>query len=108
MERVNRDFIKDILIKEFLSQENLDSFNIYLLKNRHIDIYDIASTRSRKSFFSFHTALSIHNLILNEPKQIYLTLERPKFIRSLSSLEQSEIDKAFNKSAKISNNKKSL
>jgi hypothetical protein len=102
----NREFIKDILIKEFLSQDNLDGFNIYLLKNRHIDIYDIASTRSRKSFFSFHTALSIHNLILNEPKQIYLTLERPTLIQSLSSLEQSKIDKAFNKSARISNNKR--
>lgn len=54
-----RDFIKDLLIKDFLSQEKLGEFDIYIFKNKNIDIYDLASTRSRKSFFSFHTALSI-------------------------------------------------
>lgn len=102
----NRSFIKNILLNEFLSQENLDKFDIYPLKNKNIDIYDIASTRSRKSFFSFHTALSIHNLILNQPKQIYLTLERPTFIKGLSNLEQSTIDEVFSKPAKTTNNKR--
>ncbi|MBT0554884.1 type IV toxin-antitoxin system AbiEi family antitoxin domain-containing protein [Riemerella anatipestifer] len=102
----SRDFIKKYLLNEYLSQENLDRFDIYLLKNKKNDIYDIASTRSRKAFFSFHTALSIHNLILNQPKQIYLTLERPTFVKSLSNLEQSTIDEVFSKPAKTTNNKR--
>jgi hypothetical protein len=101
-----RDFIKELLIKDFLSQEKLGEFDIYIFKNKNIDIYDLASTRSRKSFFSFHTALSIHNLILNQPKQIYLTLERPILIKSLSNLDQSKIDSAFNKPAKTTNNQR--
>lgn len=102
----SRDFIKKILLNEYLLQENFDKFDIYFIKNKKNDIYDIASTRSRKSFFSYYTALSIHNLILNQPKQIYLTLERPSLAISLSNLEQSKIDEAFNKPAKITSNKR--
>ncbi|EKB54121.1 type IV toxin-antitoxin system AbiEi family antitoxin domain-containing protein [Bergeyella zoohelcum] len=95
-----------IIIQEKVILDDTSSF-IYLLPNINIDIFDIASIRSRKSYFSFYSALHIHNLTLQIPKQIYLTLERPSLVQSNSlELVQENIDRAFSKPPRATSNKR--
>lgn len=104
-------------IKKFLSKEKLilqedikfdDSYssNIYYLPEANVDIFDIAAARSRSSYFSFYSALYIHNLTLQIPKQVYLSLERPSLGENSNSLSQESIDRAFSKPPRITTNKR--
>lgn len=104
-------------IKKFLSNEKLIlqedikfdevySSNIYYLPEANIDIFDIAAVRSRSSYFSFYSALYIHNLTLQIPKQVYLSLERPSLGENNNSLSQESIDQAFSKPPRITANKR--
>lgn len=104
-------------IREFLTKENLmirehtksdDSYlsDIYYLPESNIDIFDIAAVRSRSSYFSFYSALYIHNLTLQIPKQVYLSLERSSLGGNNNSLSQESIDQAFAKPPRITTNKR--
>lgn len=109
---IYRNGIKEFLLKEnLLIQEHIkfdDSYasEIYYLPESKIDIYDIAAVRSRSSYFSFFSALFIHNLTLQVPKQIYLTLERPSLEKTNGFLSQENIDRAFSNPPRITSNKR--
>lgn len=109
---LKRNEIREFLIKEkLLIQENIKfdvaySSNIYYLPETNIDIFDIAAVRSRSSYFSFYSALYIHNLTLQIPKQIYLTLERPSLEKNNNSLSQENIDRVYSKSPRVTTNKR--
>ncbi|QFG54497.1 hypothetical protein [Chryseobacterium sp.] len=110
---IKRSEIKEFLIKEnLLIQEHIKSdeahsSEIYYLPERTPDIFDIAAVRSRSSYFSFYSALYIHNLTLQIPKQIYLTLERPSLEKYNNSISQDNVDRVFSKPPRITGNKRS-
>ncbi len=104
-------------IKKFLLEENLfvqdhikiddnHSSEIYYLPQSKIDFFDVASVRSRSSYFSFYSALYINNLTLQIPKQIYLTLERKSLDHNDNSLKQENIDRVFSKPPRITTDKR--
>ena len=109
---LSRNEIKKFLSKEkLILQEDIKfdevySSNIYYLPEANIDIFDIAAVRSRSSYFSFYSALYIHNLTLQIPKQVYLSLERPSLGENNNSLSQESIDQAFSKPPRITANKR--
>lgn len=109
---VKRNEIRGFLTKEkLLLQESVKfddaySSNIYYLPEANIDIFDIAAVRSRSSYFSFYSALYIHNLTLQIPKQVYLSLERPSLDENNNSLSQESMDQAFSKPPRITANKR--
>ena len=109
---ISRNDIKKFIVKQNILKEDHidsggnDSFEIYYLPDSNIDFFDIASTRSRSSYFSHYSAIYIHNLTLQIPKQIYLTLERKKLDLNSNSLKQESIDKVFSKPPRITSNKR--
>lgn len=96
-----------LLVTFSMTDNSGDKFVYYYSPLKKIDIFDIAIARSPISYFSFYTALSIHGLTLQIPKQIYLTCERTKmdFIPN-QILTQSAIDKSFNDTPRITQNKR--
>lgn len=109
---IYRNDIKEFLIKEnLLIQEHIKfddaySSHIYYLPETNVGIFDIAAVRSRSSYFSFYSALYIHNLTLQIPKQIYLTLERRSLEKLNNFLSQENIDRVFSKPPRITTNKR--
>ena len=69
-------------------------------------LYAVISTFYSKSYFSHYTAMYLHQLTEQLPKTIYLNLEQTPKPRSTSrkNLEQENIDRAFNKQQRLSNN----
>lgn len=112
LKSISRNDIKKFIVKQnflkedYIESEGSDSFEIYYLPDSNIDFFDIASSRSRLSYFSHYSAIYIHNLTLQIPKQIYLTLERKKIELNSNSLEQHSIDKVFSKPPRITSNKR--
>lgn len=105
-----RNQIKDFLFEKYFLKGRLAghfSSEIYYKKSDSIDQYDIAATRSRSSFFSHYSALAIHNLTVQIPKQIYLTWERKSLPRNnYEGLIQENVDLAFNKKPRITQDKR--
>ena len=112
LKSISRNDIKKFIVKQnflkedYIESEGSDSFEIYYLPDSNIDFFDIASSRSRLSYFSHYSAIYIHNLTLQIPKQIYLTLERKKIKLNSNSLEQHSIDRVFSKPPRITSNKR--
>lgn len=104
------DFLikSDLIIKESSSGNNEEIFDIYYSPQKKIDLFDIAATRSRSAYFSHYSALFIHNLTLQIPKQIYLTNERITLHDHNNRLTQESIDNTFNKEPRITSNKRSF
>lgn len=106
----SRNKIKIFLFEKYFKRNKLigdNSSEIYLINESKFDQYDIASTRSRKAYFSHYSALSINNLTIQLPKQIYLTLERPTLVIAKNSvILQKSVDFAFNKPPRITSNKR--
>lgn len=110
LKSASRKATKEYLFKNYIVQSKLaghSSSEFYYFKEDEIDHYDIAATRSRSAFFSHYSALSIHNLTIQIPKQIYLTWER-KSLRSQGDLflEQENVDNAFSKTPRITQDKR--
>lgn len=73
------------------------------------DLLDIVGARSRVGYFSFYTALTIHDLTLQIPKNYYITKERIALTKNgESTLTQENIDNAFKKQPRISTDKRYL
>ena len=96
-----------LLTSESMVDNENGGFIEYGITERKPDILDFAAARSRVSYFSYYTALSIHNLTLQIPKNIYLTYERstPQYNNHLT---QEGIDNAFNKAPRQTNNYRSI
>lgn len=109
---ISRKKIKNyILTENFLTKDvvkiNEDhSSEIFHIQNLRTDIFDVASARSRNSYFSYYSALYIHGLTLQIPKQIYLTLERNSYVDHKNILQQGSIDNVFSKPPRITSNKR--
>ncbi|KAA2221411.1 MULTISPECIES: type IV toxin-antitoxin system AbiEi family antitoxin domain-containing protein [Chryseobacterium] len=106
----SRKKIKEFLLEHYIVQNRLQgqsNSEFYYLKDSKIDQYDIASTRSRSAFFSHYSALAIHNLTIQLPKQVYLTWER-KGLRHQNDtfLIQENVDIAFSKTPRITQDKR--
>lgn len=110
LKSISRVKIKDFLLNRYITKGSLVGYGsneFYYFKDEKIDQFDIASTRSRSAFFSYYSALSIHNLTIQLPKQVYLTWER-KGLRSKSSsnLLQLNVDIVFNKLPRVTQDKR--
>lgn len=102
---------------EFLCDENI--LKLYELKRKErvskkyilgdLNIYELALSLSNKSYLCHYTAVFLHGLTDNIPKVIYtnteLFLKSPK---SNKDIEQSNIDRAFSRPMRRTNNKSYL
>lgn len=107
----SRNKVKDFLFSNnYVYKDILDGnteSGVFVFRNTEFDDFDIASTRSRNSFFSHYSALFIHNLTIQFPKQIYLTWERINYKPNINNqILQSSLDAAFNKPPRITTNKR--
>jgi len=69
-----------------------------------ISIYRIASSLEKDAYLSHYTAIYLHGLTDQIPKRIYVTHEQPKKPTANKKLSQADIDNAFHKPQRISNN----
>lgn len=109
-----RSYSKDKLTKRLFESKIIDTINMsdqekgeyptYGIQEKKPDIFDYASSRSRASYFSYYTALFIHNLTLQIPKHIYLTFERNQRTSVKNTITQEAIDRAFSKPPRQTNN----
>lgn len=106
----SRNKIKIFLFEKYFKRNRLQgdtSSEVYFVNNSSFDHYDVAATRSRKAYFSHYSAISINNLTIQLPKQIYLTLERPTLARNNNSIIlQESLDHIFSKPPRITKNKR--
>lgn len=68
------------------------------------DLFTIISGLKSSGYFSFYTALHLHQLSLQIPKTIYLNFEHAKPLNEEPFLTQEQIDQAFAKPQRKSNN----
>lgn len=107
----SRNKVKDFLFaNNYVYRDSLEgdtNSGVFVFRNTNYDDLDIASTRSRMSYFSHYTALFIHNLTIQIPKQIYLTLERPTYkAAKYNKILQSSIDSVFSNPPRVTTNKR--
>lgn len=97
-----------LITREYTTENDGFQHSLYFVDGKDFDIFDIALTRSRTSYFSHYSALFINNLTLQIPKQIYLSAERTNtsYRNVDKSLSQQAIDEAFRRSPRITNNKR--
>lgn len=106
---------KSITLKRFigflLKEHILKLINIkfpYLNITRYIkhnaSILEISSSLKNGSYLSHYSSVYIHELTEQIPKAIYLNFEQPEKLRSKKSLNQKNIDFAFRRPWRISNN----
>ncbi len=69
-----------------------------------VSIFRIASSLEKNAYLSHYTALFLQGLTDQIPKKIYVTYEQPEKQRGNKKLSQADIDDAFNKPQRVSNN----
>jgi predicted transcriptional regulator of viral defense system len=94
--------ISFLLKKRFLEIINVKEYSFYKHYGVNVDSFDIANCFYRSTYFSYYSALFINGLTLQIPKTIYLSYEKTKIYPEKYNLTQNKIDKAFNKSPRIS------
>jgi predicted transcriptional regulator of viral defense system len=73
-------------------------------KDGKADIYDIVGKASEKGYFSHLSAVYLHEMTVQIPKTIYLTIEQPRLRENQTSkITQDDIDVSFAKESKLSN-----
>jgi predicted transcriptional regulator of viral defense system len=104
-----RHVLNYLLNKKFIIENNIISDNnentsIYSWKNS--DELTIIAGLKNQSYYSYYTAMYIHQLSLQIPKTIYLNFEhsKPKHHFNNDELSQESIDKAFEKEQRKSSN----
>lgn len=68
------------------------------------ELFTVVSGLKSGGYFSFYTALHLHQLSLQIPKTIYLNFEHAKPLTEEPFINQEQIDKAFSKPQRKSNN----
>ncbi|MEQ8192212.1 MAG: hypothetical protein ABRQ39_29880 [Candidatus Eremiobacterota bacterium] len=66
-------------------------------------IYEIAFSINKQAYFSHYTALFLHNLTNNIPKNVYINYEQAKKMSDRGELTQENINKAFSRPMRITN-----
>jgi hypothetical protein len=69
-----------------------------------VSIYRIASSLEKNAYLSHYSALFMHGLTDQIPKKIYVTHEQPEKAKVNPRISQSNIDSAFQKPSRVSNN----
>jgi len=69
-----------------------------------VSIFRIASSLEKNAYLSHYTALFLHGLTDQIPKKIYVTHEQPQKPKVNKQLSQADIDDAFHKPLRVSNN----
>lgn len=75
---------------------------------REINIYELLFFLKPNAFFSHLTAMIFHKITSSDDKNIYLNIEQSPKINTLPTLEQKNLDFAFNKKVRLTNNKASF
>ena len=94
---------RNILKEEKVLGDKIGGYSIYGIVHKEPNEYDYAAACSRSSHFSHYSALFLHNLTLQIPKSMYLTIERNTFQNNYY-ITQDNIDKAFKNRPRVSSN----
>lgn len=70
----------------------------------NISIFRVATSLEKNAYLSHYTALFLHGLTDQIPKTIYVTHEQPEKLKLNKKLSQADIDDAFHKPLRVSNN----
>ena len=70
----------------------------------NVSIYRIAYNLEKNAYISHYTALFLHGLTDQIPKKIYVTYEQPEKQKENKELSQADINDAFRKPQRVSNN----
>ncbi len=99
------NFLKESnIIKETIKIELPSSSVTYRYLTGPILTYEIGSTLYKNSYYSHYTALYLHDLTNNIPKNIYLNKEQTKkYQDSDTTLTQANINRAFNRPMRKTN-----
>ena len=100
------DFIEEMLKKTKLKEVKL-SFPTGKIKRYiygEVSVYKLAQALRPKSYFSHYTALAFHQLTEQLPKTLYVTFEQSEKHYQRQALLQDNIDKAFAKKQRVSEN----
>lgn len=90
------EFIESLILKNVIISVNIPVQNKTKYALFGSTVYKIALSIKQDVYFSHRTAMYIHNLIPNEPKDIYINSEqRKKICNKDVSLIQENIDRAF-------------
>jgi len=69
-----------------------------------VSVFDLTSHIKKDSYFTHYSAVFLHELTEQIPKTVYLNFEQPEKHFSTAGLTQENIDKAFSKPQRISQN----
>lgn len=101
------NFIKLLTAKTQLKEVTFEFSTIALSRyvwSRKMPILPVALSLKPDSYFTHYTAMYIHDLTEQMPKAIYLNLEQSKKVDQDVELQQQNIDKAFLRPPRISQN----
>ncbi|TAH60079.1 MAG: hypothetical protein EWM50_06920, partial [Gottschalkiaceae bacterium] len=101
------NFVDFLLNEKILVEEKIDlpkkKMTKYIFGN--VSKYELAISINPESYLSHYTALFLHGLTDNVPKNIYTNMEQfKKTINQISTLEQLNIDRAFSRPMRKTNN----
>lgn len=101
-----KSFLSSALNNGFLHLSALDfpDTKYYRFFNKAPNIYEVCMSIHKKAYFSHYTAVFMHELTLNIPKVIYVNLEQTPKIKQYNDLNQLNINKAFYRRPRRSNN----
>ena len=92
-------FIEQLVKREVLKNEQINFAGHYGMKERYVagdqSIFKFATSLQPKSYLSHHSAVFLHGLTNQVPKNIYITFEQAKKRHIDRELEQDAIDGAF-------------
>lgn len=94
--------VEEEIVKEFIFESPNRKIKRYSVND--VSIYDVASTLIKNAYFSHYSAIYLHQLTEQIPKKLYLNYEQSKKPRNKSTLNQENINKAFKKPQRKTNN----
>jgi len=107
--------VKDLLLflfkKKLMTYVDINfpqrTFTRYIYKTtlKNVDIFELAMSLYKDAYISHYTAAFIHNLTDNIVKHVYINKEqKPKVTKNQNKLLQENIDYAFSKKMRTTNN----
>lgn len=102
----SEDFAKSLTTYTKLKPYDFEFTSKYIQRFTwgEISIFRIATSVEKNAYLSHYSALFLHGLTDQIPKRIYVTHEQPQKARENKELAQADIDNAFHKPARISQN----
>ena len=102
-----RAFIDNLTESKILKKKELTFLqHKYLVytKEGKVDIFELVGRASERGYFSHLSAVYLHDMTVQIPKTIYLSIEQPRLREHESpGISQKSIDDSFSKEAKLSN-----